>query len=206
MLILGVGILYCFFGGKVYQFFHALICGLYVFLFLVLLIGILNITAGIIIGAAFGLIVCYDCFRAGTCKAFILGTQLGLVLVNLIFPLMTSSLQKYEGIIGLGLSIAVGIIAIFIRGPIVIKSTAIIGGHNISISILLLAGKPSFLTEFGVPYVFFIGIWTIFSVAGILFQYHKKYHLTMEEKDSELNQNLYDHHAVDINNTADSQY
>jgi hypothetical protein len=59
---------------------------------------------------------------------------------------MPPSIQIHEVNIGLGVSIAFGIIGCFIPRPMIVRSTAIIGGHDISFGILLLAGKPTFLS------------------------------------------------------------
>jgi hypothetical protein len=75
----GVGILYCFFGGKVYPILHAIICGSYAFLFFSILVGILanNLTVGIVTGIICAVLIGYGCFRAKSYQAFILGMQLG---------------------------------------------------------------------------------------------------------------------------------
>jgi len=75
VIFFGIGVLYCFFGGKFYPILHGVICGIESFLFFAIFVGILstNLTVGVITGIICGALIGYGCFRAKRYQAFVLG-------------------------------------------------------------------------------------------------------------------------------------
>jgi hypothetical protein len=86
----------------------------------------------------------------------------------------------------------------------IVRSTAISGGSLIAAGILLLANEPSFIYQADGIYGAYVGLTLVLSAAGIWFQERMKYHLSHEEKNDELKQQIYVHHVIDLNRTADS--
>lgn len=109
--------------------------------------------------------------------------------MELIFPLIPDA-EDYRVSVGTALSICLGFVSCFVSRPMIVRSTAVTGGSLIAMGILFMAGEFRFLYEAGGPYFLYIGLTALFAATGIYFQNRMKYHLSTDEKNAELAQNL----------------
>lgn len=174
LIVIAVGVLYNFFGGKFYPILHGFVCGL---IFFLLSMAILPQPIGLIIGFVAAGLGGYQCKTMKKFQAFILAFQLGFmasVIINVVLLTWWSTNLYLNLALTATISIGGGYFGMHHAKDTISFCTAIVGSGYITSGFFGLLGY-----KFGAAFnlVFFLGLGCMAGLiyAGFMFQHHKHY-------------------------------
>ena len=197
MLSIIMGILYCFFGAKVYPVMHSIICGFLGFLITFWIFGVVTQMSGIalFLGIAAGVLCGMQCLKARSVQSFVLGLLMGTVATDAIYVIIFGLSEKIDPaakiVMNIVISLTLGIVSCTHPRRAIVQYTAIIGASQISSGSLMLGKQFTFNYKMNGWFFVHLIVTVCLSIVGIFAQKYFGYHKLADKEDDH-----YHNHAL----------